>query len=125
MTPMQGQGANMAMEDAESLPLLLLGMGKDEIRSVLAKVDAVRRPRAAKVLQGTCLQADETTMEERLANMDYNCGYNGVYEALKALEYSVDKSSVDRFGETWVYFCLKFEIFHPEHLRSSSCRVHN
>jgi salicylate hydroxylase len=69
-------------------------MGEDEIKSVLAKVDAVRRPRAAKVLQDTISStveqtrsaADEITMEERLGNMDYNYGYNGVYEALKALE---------------------------------------
>ncbi|KAI8713916.1 FAD binding domain protein [Fusarium sp. LHS14.1] len=86
MTPMQGQGANMAMEDADSLRLLLLGMKEDDIKSVLAKIDAVRRPRAARVLQDTRLQADEITMEERLANMDYNCSYNGVYEALKELE---------------------------------------
>ncbi|KAL2671395.1 hypothetical protein Neosp_013981 [[Neocosmospora] mangrovei] len=86
MTPMQGQGANMAMEDADSLRLLLPGMKEDEIKAVLAKIDAVRRPRAARVLQDTRLQADEITMEERLANMDYNCSYNGVYEALKELE---------------------------------------
>lgn len=86
MTPMQGQGANMAMEDADSLRLLLTGMKEDDIKAVLAKVDAVRRPRAARVLQDTRLQADEITMEERLAKMDYNCSYNGVYEALKELE---------------------------------------
>lgn len=76
----------MAMDDADSLRLLLTGMDEDEVKSVLAKVDAVRRPRAARALQDTRLQADEITMEERLANMDYNCGYNGVYEALKTLE---------------------------------------
>ncbi|WAO94657.1 FAD binding domain protein [Fusarium falciforme] len=38
ITPMQGQGANMAMEDADSLRLLLPGMDEDEIKSVLAKV---------------------------------------------------------------------------------------
>ncbi|EEU34233.1 uncharacterized protein NECHADRAFT_96614 [Fusarium vanettenii 77-13-4] len=73
-------------EDVPSIRLLLPGMDEDDIKSVLSKIDAVRRPRAAKVLQDTRLQADEITREERLANMDYNCGYNGVYEALKELE---------------------------------------
>lgn len=76
----------MATGDADSLRLWLPGMKDDVIKSVLSKIDAVRRPRAARVLQDTRLQADEITMEERLANMDYNCGYNGVYEALKELE---------------------------------------
>ncbi|KAF7179640.1 hypothetical protein CNMCM7691_008689 [Aspergillus felis] len=76
MTPLQGQGANMAVEDADSLRLLRPGLSHAEIESVLKQVDNIRRPRATKVLEDTRVQAKDITMEERLANVDYNCGYN-------------------------------------------------
>ncbi|CAH0055581.1 unnamed protein product [Clonostachys solani] len=83
MTPLQGQGANMAIEDADSLRLLLPGMSGVEIESALQKIDSIRRPRAAKVLQDTRKQTKSTTLQERLATMDYNCSYKGIYEALE------------------------------------------
>ncbi|KAF5856555.1 hypothetical protein ETB97_007206 [Aspergillus alliaceus] len=83
MTPMQGQGANMAVEDADSLRLLRPGLSHEQIEAVLQQVDGIRRPRAAKVLEDTRVMAKDITMEERIANLDYNCGYNGVFEALK------------------------------------------
>ncbi|GAB1203141.1 hypothetical protein APSETT445_001767 [Aspergillus pseudonomiae] len=86
MTPMQGQGANMALEDADALRLLRPGMSRKDISAVLEQVDGVRRPRATRVLRDTRVQAKDITLEERIANLDYNCGYNGVFEALKAMK---------------------------------------
>jgi salicylate hydroxylase len=86
MTPLQGQGANMAVEDADGLRLLRPGLCHAEIESVLEQVDKVRRPRASRVLEDTRVMAKDITMEERLANLDYNCGYNGVFEALKEIQ---------------------------------------
>ncbi|KAF9878411.1 hypothetical protein CkaCkLH20_03903 [Colletotrichum karsti] len=83
MTPLQGQGANLAVEDADSLRLLRPGMSHEEIASVLQTIDKVRRPRAAKILLDTRKQARNATMEERLSKLDYNCGYAGIEQALK------------------------------------------
>ncbi|KAE8154943.1 hypothetical protein BDV25DRAFT_170304 [Aspergillus avenaceus] len=83
MTPMQGQGANMAVEDADALRLLRPGLPREEVEGVLEQVDAIRRPRATRVLEDTRQQAKDITMEERIANLDYNCGYNGVFEAVR------------------------------------------
>ncbi|KAF4169677.1 hypothetical protein CNMCM6936_006836 [Aspergillus lentulus] len=77
MTPLQGQGANMAVKDADSLRLLSPGLSHVEIESVPEQVDKVRRPRASRVLEDTRVMAKDISMEERLANLDYNCGYNG------------------------------------------------
>ncbi|OGM50036.1 FAD binding domain protein [Aspergillus bombycis] len=86
MTPMQGQGANMALEDADALRLLRPGMSRADIEAVLDQVYSIRRPRTARVLQDTRVQAKDITLEERIANLDYNCGYNGVFEAIKAAQ---------------------------------------
>ena len=80
MTPLQGQGANMAIEDADSLRLLRPGQSGAEIESVLARVDGIRRPRASRILRDTRAQAKDVTMEERLANLGYNCSYEGIGE---------------------------------------------
>jgi salicylate hydroxylase len=82
MTPLQGQGANMAIEDADSLRLLLPAMNHEEIVITLEKIDSVRRPRATQVLMDTRQQAKTVTIEERMAKMDFNCGYSGIHEAL-------------------------------------------
>ncbi|PVH92181.1 FAD binding domain protein [Periconia macrospinosa] len=86
MTPLQGQGANMAIEDADSLRLLLPGMTHEEIAFTLQRIDSVRRPRATQVLMDTRQQAKDVTVEDRMAKMDYNCGYRGIHEALKGLQ---------------------------------------
>lgn len=70
------------MEDADSLRLLTPGLSPGDIESVLRKIDSIRRPRATKVLRDTQNQAKNLTLEQRLANMDYNCNYNGIHEAL-------------------------------------------
>ena len=83
MTPLQGQGANMAIEDADSLRLLLPGMTHHEIAFTLQRIDSVRRPRATQVLMDTRQQAKDVSVEDRMAKMDYNCGYRGIHEAIK------------------------------------------
>ncbi|CAG9948176.1 unnamed protein product [Clonostachys rosea f. rosea IK726] len=65
MTPLQGQGANMAIEDADSLRLLLPGMSGMEIESALQMINSIRCPRAAKVLQDTRKQTKSTTYFRR------------------------------------------------------------
>lgn len=86
MTPMQGQGSNMAVEDADSLCLLLPGLACKEIQEVLRQMDSIRRPRTARVLRDTRAMAKGISMDEMIANLDFNCGYNGVFEALKGME---------------------------------------
>ncbi|KAK2770114.1 FAD binding domain protein [Colletotrichum kahawae] len=84
MTPLQGQGANLAVEDAESLQLLRPGMSHEAIASVLQEIDKVRRPRATRILLDTRKQARNATMEERLSKLDYNCSYKSIHEVLQA-----------------------------------------
>lgn len=76
MTPNQGQGANQSLEDAEAFRLLDGSVGKDEVQEVLGRIDAIRRPRANKVLTDT--RSMGAGLEARMANMDFNCGYEGV-----------------------------------------------
>lgn len=84
MTPMQGQGANMAMEDADSLRLLLdAEVTRDKIREILTTIDSMRRPRAAHVLHDTRELGAELDMEKRMAKYDYNYGYDGICSALE------------------------------------------
>ncbi|KAI8267380.1 hypothetical protein K4K58_008034 [Colletotrichum sp. SAR11_239] len=84
MTPLQGQGANLAVEDAEGLQLLRPGMSHEAIASVLQTIDKVRRPRATRILLDTRKQARNATMEERLSKLDFNCSYKSIHEVLKA-----------------------------------------
>ncbi|ODM21916.1 hypothetical protein SI65_02760 [Aspergillus cristatus] len=86
MTPMQGQGSNMAVEDADSFRLLRPGLTREEVEGVLKQVDSIRRPRTARVLGDTRAMAKGISMDEMIANLDFNCGYNGVFEALKRME---------------------------------------
>ncbi|KAJ2991241.1 hypothetical protein NUW58_g344 [Xylaria curta] len=54
MTPLQGQGANMAIEDADGLRLLTQpGITRDDVPDVLKKIESFRRPRATRVLMNT------------------------------------------------------------------------
>ncbi|KAF2653435.1 putative salicylate hydroxylase [Lophiostoma macrostomum CBS 122681] len=86
MTPMQGQGANMSIEDAESLRLLETGAQRDEVPDILKLAESVRRPRVVKILEETRKShtALGTVAERMLRNLDFNCSYNGIYQALKA-----------------------------------------
>jgi salicylate hydroxylase len=87
MTPMQGQGANMSIEDAESLRLLTPGTRREEVPKLLKLAESFRIPRVAHV-QGETRKAHTTMgLAERVnKNLDFNCSYNGILEALRNRE---------------------------------------
>lgn len=76
----------MAVEDADILRLLRPGLSREEVEEILKQVDGIRRPRTARVLRDTRAMAKGISMDEMIANLDFNCGYNGVFEALKGVE---------------------------------------
>lgn len=85
MTPMQGQGANMSIEDAESFRLLIPGTRREDVPELLKKAASVRRSRTAQVLAETRKSHSTVGMAERVINnLDFTCSYNGIYEALAA-----------------------------------------
>ncbi|KAI0020267.1 putative 6-hydroxynicotinate 3-monooxygenase [Xylariomycetidae sp. FL0641] len=85
MTPMQGQGANMSVEDAESLRLLAPATCRDDVPEILKLAESVRRPRTARVLAETRATHNNLSVAERVnKNLDFNCGYDGIQAALKA-----------------------------------------
>lgn len=86
MTPMQGQGGNMAVEDAEAFRLVTADTTPDQIPEILRKIDMVRRPRTAQILKGTRQTHPNTTMDERMAIMDYSNSYHGIVHALGQLQ---------------------------------------
>lgn len=97
MTPMQGQGANMAIEDAEAFRLLAPGTTRDSVPEILGLVDDIRRPRASRVLWTTRYTLPNTTMEERTERMDFINEYDGIVDALKrkGLYVELDKGNKD------------------------------
>lgn len=85
MTPMQGQGANMSIEDAESLRLLAPGTRREDVPDILKLAESFRRPRVAQVLGETRKSHSTIGVAERVnRNLDFNCSYSGIYDALKA-----------------------------------------
>lgn len=82
MTPMQGQGGNMAVEDAESFRLFDPHVSRDQVPGVLNTIDSVRRPRTAKILWGTRATVPTTNMKERVEKMDYSNNYHGIHHAV-------------------------------------------
>lgn len=91
MTPMQGQGANLSIEDAESLRLLTPGTRREEVQSILRLAESIRRPRTAQILAETRKSHSTMGVAERLnRNLDFNCGYKGIYEALRISQEKVD-----------------------------------
>ncbi|KAL9617655.1 MAG: hypothetical protein Q9160_007572 [Pyrenula sp. 1 TL-2023] len=84
MTPMQGQGANMSIEDAESLRLLTPNTRREDVQDILKVAESVRRPRLTQVLAETRKSHSTLGLAERVVkNLEFNCGYRGVHEALK------------------------------------------
>ncbi|KAI0453706.1 FAD binding domain protein [Xylaria acuta] len=84
MTPLQGQGANMAIEDADGLRLLTLpGVTRGSVPEILKKIESVRRPRATKVLMNTRSTSRISSPADRYANFDENCKYPGILNILK------------------------------------------
>ena len=82
---MQGQGANMSIEDAECFRLLTPGTRREDVPDILRLADRVRRPRVAHVLAETRKSHSTIGVAERaIKNLEFNCSYNGIYEALRA-----------------------------------------
>ncbi|KAH9907300.1 FAD binding domain protein [Xylariomycetidae sp. FL2044] len=87
MTPLQGQGAAVGLEDAEALRLLMQpGVRRGDIGAILKVVERARRPRAAQVLENTRKATRITSPEERWAVLDENCTYGGIFEAIKQFQ---------------------------------------
>jgi salicylate hydroxylase len=87
MTPMQGQGANMCIEDAESFRLLAAGTRREEVQNILHVVENIRRARTAEVLAETRKSHSTIGVGERvIKNLEFNCGYQGIFKATEALE---------------------------------------
>ena len=83
MTPMQGSGAGMSIEDAESLRLLAPGTRREDVHDILKLAESVRRPRTAQILAETRESHSDLSVAERMnKNLDFTCGYNGIHEAL-------------------------------------------
>ncbi|KAI1356050.1 FAD binding domain protein [Xylaria sp. FL0043] len=81
MTPIQGQGGNMALEDADALRLLTQpGVTWDSVPDVLKKIDSIRRPRATKVLMNT---RSTSTVSDRYAKFDEHCSYPGIFGVIQ------------------------------------------
>ena len=84
MTPMQGQGANMSIEDAESLRLLAPGTRREDVPDILKLAESVRRPRTTQVMAETRKSHTTLKLAERLAmNLEFYYGYNGIRSALQ------------------------------------------
>ncbi|KAI0408303.1 FAD binding domain protein [Xylaria palmicola] len=84
MTPLQGQGANMAIEDADGLRLLTKpGIAREDIPEILKKIESVRRPRATQVLMNTRSTSQISSAADRYAKFDENCTYPGILKIFK------------------------------------------
>jgi salicylate hydroxylase len=82
---MQGQGANMSIEDAESLRLLVPGTSREGVQNILKLVESVRRPRMTQVLAETRKSHSTFGVAERaVRNLEFYCSYYGIFEALQA-----------------------------------------
>ncbi|KAI1078801.1 FAD binding domain protein [Whalleya microplaca] len=83
MTPLQGQGANMGIEDAEAFRLLMEpGVRRADVPDILRRIEHVRKPRNTAVLGNTRKTSRGVKGDERYAVMDENCTYDGIYKAL-------------------------------------------
>lgn len=84
MTPLQGQGANMAIEDADGLRLLTQpGVTRDTVPELLRNIESIRRPRAIKILMNTRTASTISSAADRYARFDENCKYPGILTILK------------------------------------------
>ncbi|KAI2470226.1 FAD binding domain protein [Annulohypoxylon bovei var. microspora] len=84
MTPLQGQGANIGIEDAEAFKLLMEpGVTRKDVPAILKRIESVRRPRAARVLANTRKTQRGVKGDERYQVMDENCTYHGIFKALE------------------------------------------
>ncbi|KAK8024613.1 FAD binding domain protein [Apiospora rasikravindrae] len=93
MTPMQGQGANLSIEDAEALRLLnneqdgTAPVSHEDVPAILRRIESVRRPRAAGALARVRDTQGRLTGHEKFHDKtDFFMGYNGIYAALAEME---------------------------------------
>ena len=88
MTPLQGQGANMSIEDAEGLRLLIPQPGgtttrREDVPAILRRIESLRRPRAESAVARTRDTHARLSLTKALeVNADFFHGYNGIYAAL-------------------------------------------
>lgn len=81
MTPLQGQGANMSIEDGEAFRLLMQpGITAADVPAVLNWIDELRRPRVNQVVKNTREASFGLTAEERLARVAINADYDGILD---------------------------------------------
>lgn len=92
MTPMQGQGANMALEDAEAFRLCHRNIKPGDVPTVLEQIDSIRRPRTTRILGTTRETLPNTNMEDRMARMEYNNSYNGIVNSLRQKDKQLEDS---------------------------------
>jgi salicylate hydroxylase len=87
LTPMHGQGANLAVEDADAFRLFGEGVSAADVPAVLAKIDSVRRPRATRVLENTrYTQGGNPDQAESFRRMWDSMTYGGIFEELEKVE---------------------------------------
>lgn len=74
----------MSVEDAEALRLLVAGTPREEVPALLKLVESFRMPRVARVADETGKANSTVGVAERVrANMEFNCGYNGIVDAVE------------------------------------------
>lgn len=79
MRPFQGQGANMALEDADALRLLQApDIKRDRIPHILVTIEKARLPRASKVQLHSRVSAGAVLDEEGRKRMIFNWTYDGI-----------------------------------------------
>ncbi|KAF2008727.1 FAD/NAD(P)-binding domain-containing protein [Aaosphaeria arxii CBS 175.79] len=83
MRPFQGQGANMALEDAEALTLFDRDDISDEkIEELLRVIDGVRNPRASQVQLHSRIPARNVLDDDGRKRMMFNWTYGGIQHAI-------------------------------------------
>ncbi|KAK8099651.1 FAD binding domain protein [Apiospora kogelbergensis] len=85
MTPLQGQGANMSIEDAEGFRLLNSeeGTRREDVPALLRRIESVRRPRAESAVARTRdTHARLSITESMESNADFFYSYDGICAAL-------------------------------------------
>ncbi|KAH7021465.1 FAD binding domain protein [Microdochium trichocladiopsis] len=86
MTPVQGQGANMAVEDGDSLRLFTPGTTRDEVPAILQLISDIRRHRLGQVLtENRRVNTELTSVTAKVtSNKDFYYNYQGIQHAAAA-----------------------------------------
>lgn len=87
MTPLQGQGANSAIEDAEGLRLFNVPEATpDRVQEIAKQWEKVRLPRASRVQQVTVEAATQMRPDNAFKYLKYYWNYPGIEEGLRRVE---------------------------------------